>query len=98
MGIHLCVVRVAGGEGFDEVPDSAWDSMRHTGDFEFAKIILCNPILTRVETFYGDRYFRPLVPSAWKDWDAGFGCNAGRWAGLTDLLLSDAGLWVYVSV
>lgn len=101
MGINLVVYRRRAGQIVDEVPFSSWDSGRYHGDREFAREVLLAESMTiaeRSEGIDGEWYFRPRVAAAWKDWDAAFSCNHGRWAGLADLLESDPELWVYQSL
>ena len=98
MGINLCVCRFKDGKFVAEVSHELWDSSRYAGDKEFATVILgdeSKTVSVREEGIDGEWLHRPRDIAAWEAWDAAFGSNAGRWAGLAKLLDADPGLFVY---
>lgn len=98
MGIHISVYRYEGDKMLGDVSMDDWDFVRHVGDRDFVSEVLANTEISHrmTDDDFGDR-FRPKDFDAWRAWDAKQDVNNGRWAGLTNLLESDADLWVHVS-
>lgn len=94
MGLNIVVYRRHAGKVVGEATEAQWDSLRHSGDREFAKEVLGDQLATwseREDGYDGEWYYRPLDIDRWKSWDAAFHCNNGRWSALADLLASDTG-------
>ena len=89
MGINIFIVTPQ----FKEHPD--WDSMRHAGDYEFAKMIRDLPYNISPTD---ENYIHPADFSAWRSavaaikWD-----NEGRFEKLLNILESNPNYWIYVS-